>query len=210
MELTYNCRYYQNLPTLSQLAQNFWQEAIQLLRAEDGGKPNRPTKMRCLWNEDYLAIYFYAVDPDIWGTYTKANEPIYMEEVVEAFLAPRPEDLSRYFELELSPRNVPFAAKITNDGTVKVDFSWQPRWQTEVFVEGTIDNREDEDKFWLARMLLPAADLCQGINPGDSWRANFYRIDRTPADEYSAWSPIQAAPANFHRPQRFGRLLFVR
>lgn len=210
MDLTYECQYCQQLPALSQLDQAFWLEAVELLRAEDGGRPNHPTKMRCLWNEDYLAIYFYAIDPDIWGTYTKVNDPIYKEEVVEAFLAPNPDDLTHYFELELSPRNVPFAARITNDGKFNVDFSWKPLWRTEVLVEGTLDHREDEDKFWLAQMLLPVTDLCQGITPGDSWRANFYRIDRTPTDEYSAWSPVQTNPANFHTPQRFGHLFFVR
>jgi hypothetical protein len=208
--LTYNCKYCRNLPALSQLNQAFWQEAVQLLRAEDGGIPNHPTKMRSLWNEEFLGIYFYAIDPDIWGTYTKANDPIYKEEVVEAFLAPNPDDLTHYFELELSPRNVPFAARITNQNKLQVDFSWQPQWRTDVVVKGTLDNRKDIDQYWLAQMLLPVADLCQGIEPGHSWRANFYRIDLTPTPEHSALSPVLTSPANFHTPQRFGHLLFMR
>lgn len=208
--LTYHCRYCSELPGIFQLEDTFWQEAVELVRAEDGATPNHPTKMRCLWNEDALGIYFYAIDPDIWGSYTNANDPIYKEEVVEAFLAPNPNDLSHYFELELSPRNVPFAARIVNNGKIEVDLSWQPRLKTAVFVEGTLDNREDVDEFWLAQLLLPVADLCQGIRSGDSWRANFYRIDRTPTDEHSAWCSILSNPADFHIPQRFGHLVFQR
>mgnify|MGYP000855211691 FL=1 len=206
--LTYKCKYSAQLPSLSQLEEAFWQEAVKLVRAEDGGAPNHPTKMRCLWNDEALAIYFYAIDPDIWGTYTKVNDPIYREEVVEAFLAPNPDDLTHYFELELSPRNVPFAARITNDAEFKVDFSWQPHWKTDVVVEGTLDNREDVDEYWLAQMLLPMAELCQGIKPGDRWRANFYRIDLTPREELSAWCPVLIKPANFHTPHRFGHFVF--
>ena len=38
------------------------------------------------------------------------------------------------------------------------------------------------------------------------WHANFYRIDRGPADEYSAWQPTLADPPDFHVPARFGQL----
>ncbi len=211
MELPiYNCQYYKLLPTLSQVDDAFWQEAVELCLAVDGERPYHPTKMRCLWNEDYLGIYFYSVDPDIWGTYENVNDPIYKEEVVEAFLAPDPDDLTHYFELELSPRNVPFATRIKNDGKVNLGFTWEPQWRTEVFVKGTLDNREDKDEFWSAKMLIPVTDLCQGIKPGDMWRANFYRIDRTPKSEYSAWSPIYKDPVDFHTPQRFGYLSFLR
>ncbi len=207
---TYNCQWSSHHPTLAQLPADFWEPAVELVRAEDGGKPNHPTKFRCLWNEKQLAIYFKAIDPDIWGTYTRPNDPIYREEVVEAFLAPDPSDLTHYFELELSPRNVPFAAKITNDSKVKVDLSWQLNWQTEVFVQGTLDCRDDIDEFWLALMLLPVSELDSSLKAGDVWRGNFYRIDRTPQDEHSALFPVLTTPANFHTPQRFGQLLFTK
>lgn len=207
--LTYQCLYQKDLPALSELDPNFWQEAISLVRAEDGEAPANPTKMRCFWNEDYLGVYFYAIDHDIWGSYTEPDDPIYREEVVEVFLAPFPNDLVNYFELELSPRNVPFSAKITNNGKVNVDLSWTPNWETEVFIQGTLDNREDRDEFWLAKMLLPLADFNVNVHPGDRWRGNFFRIDREP-DEHSAWSPVFTNPANFHTPQRFGEILFLR
>ena len=207
---TYYCKWSSQHPTLRQLPTDFWEHGVDFVRADDGRRPNHPTKLRCLWNERQLSIYFNAVDPDIWGTYTRPNDPIYREEVVEAFLAPNPDDLTHYFELELSPRNVPFAARITNNGRPKVDLDWELNWQTEGFVQGTLDLRDDVDEFWLARMLLPVSELSAGLKAGDRWRANFYRIDRTPQDEYSALFPIFATPADFHTPQRFGHLLFTK
>jgi hypothetical protein len=41
---------------------------------------------------------------------------------------------------------------------------------------------------------------------GERWRANFYRIDRAGAGEFSCWSPTLVP--NFHVPARFGNLVF--
>jgi hypothetical protein len=41
---------------------------------------------------------------------------------------------------------------------------------------------------------------------GNPWRANFFRIDRGTADEFSAWSPAGREPPDFHEASRFGRL----
>jgi hypothetical protein len=45
---------------------------------------------------------------------------------------------------------------------------------------------------------------------GESWRANFFRIDRHPThgDEYSAWQPTHRSPADFHVSAAFGTLRF--
>jgi hypothetical protein len=60
-------------------------------------------------------------------------------------------------------------------------------------------------------MRIPFEPL--GAKPprdGDSWRGNFFRIDRHPGegDEFSAWRPTMMAPADFHVVACFGRLLF--
>jgi hypothetical protein len=45
---------------------------------------------------------------------------------------------------------------------------------------------------------------------GETWRANFFRIDRHPelGDEYSAWQPTMRSPADFHVGEAFGTLKF--
>jgi hypothetical protein len=50
----------------------------------------------------------------------------------------------------------------------------------------------------------------QGRPPteGESWRANFLRIDRAGGGEFSCWSPTMTDPPNFHVPRRLGHLVF--
>jgi hypothetical protein len=44
---------------------------------------------------------------------------------------------------------------------------------------------------------------------GETWRANFFRIDRSPGgDEFSAWRPTGRTPPDFHVPREFGTLVF--
>ena len=62
-------------------------------------------------------------------------------------------------------------------------------------------------------LRIPFAALDRGApEDGETWRANFYRIDRHPrfGDEYSAWQPTWKVPADFHVPAAFGTLRFAR
>ncbi len=58
---------------------------------------------------------------------------------------------------------------------------------------------------WSALLTIPLEPLFGPAAP-QRLRANFYRIDRGDEDEYSAWSPTFAEPADFHVPERFGVL----
>jgi len=60
-------------------------------------------------------------------------------------------------------------------------------------------------------MRIPFSALQRSTpSQGDSWRANFFRIDRHPkrGDEFSAWQPTMKTPADFHVVGVFGTLRF--
>jgi carbonic anhydrase/acetyltransferase-like protein (isoleucine patch superfamily) len=190
-------------------------EAVHLLLAGDGEAPRLTTEVRLCWDDRYLYAAFSCKDTDIWGSYTQRDEPLYDEEVVELFLSPT-NDLRHYFEFELSPRNTLFDAKVFSpEGdrrSMLLDVEWNAEgMQTAVRVAGTLDTRTDVDLGWIAEIAIPFADL--GLagppSPGDTWRANFYRIERGEVEEFSAWSPTLKVPADFHVPARFGTLQFV-
>lgn len=195
-----------------------WSTAVPLppfRRAQDGSEPRFPTELRLCWDDRCLYAAFSCKDTDIRGTLTQHDDPIYKEEVVELFLCPNG-DLRHYFELELSPRNVLFDAKVFNpEGdrrTMLVQTEWHtPGIQTAVGVSGTIENPNDVDIGWIAEIALPFADL--GLPgppaPGTRWRANFYRIERGEVTEFTGWSPTLTDPADFHVPARFGTIEFV-
>jgi len=184
----------------------------------DGSRPAaRQTVARACWDSVYLYISFESDDPDIWGTFFRRDQEIFEEEVVEAFLDPD-SDLVEYYEFQTSPRGTLFDAVISNPtgsrDDLVADRTWDcDGWLSAVHVDGTLDNREDTDKSWTVEWAIPFASIPGGPNnppkPGDTWRVNLYRIDRTPTPEFSCWSPTLATPPNFHIPTRFGTLLFV-
>src|SRR5688572_21925339 len=65
----------------------------------DSGEIQRALFAACN-SETSLFFAFRCLDSDIWGTYTRRDEPLYEEEVVEAFLCPTG-DLRHYYEFEV-------------------------------------------------------------------------------------------------------------
>ncbi len=85
------------------------------------------TALRVCHDGERLFVAFACEDAAIVASHTGRNAPIYEEDVVEAFLAPGA-DPRRYFELETSPRNAWFEARVESpDGrrdTMRVDRDW--------------------------------------------------------------------------------------
>lgn len=170
----------------------------------------QPTALRVAHDGERLLVCFQCVDREARGTHEGRNAPIYEEEVVEAFLAPGP-DPRRYFELEASPRGAWFEARIESPygrrATMRVDRGWRcAGWQRAVRVCSDAAGR---DVWWCAEWAIPFPALeAPAPAEGTRWHANFFRIDREGEGQFSAWSPTLVTPPDFHRPDRFGSLLF--
>jgi carbonic anhydrase/acetyltransferase-like protein (isoleucine patch superfamily) len=188
---------------------------VEFCRAQDGAEPRFPTELRLCWDDRCLYAAFSCKDADIRGTLLEHDDPLYNQEVVELFLCPSG-DLRHYYELEISPRNVLFDAKVFNPELDRRSMLVQKEWhaagiRTAVGVAGTIEDPSDVDVGWIVEVALPFTDL--GLDgppaPGMRWRANFYRIERGAVEEFTAWSPTLKTPADFHVPSRFGTIEFV-
>jgi hypothetical protein len=70
--------------------------------------------------------------------------------------------------------------------------------------------RRPVSKWWDAEAAVPIRELappCLPPKPGDEWRLNVFRIDRTKKkNEFQAWSPT--GRIDFHMPWHFGKLVF--
>jgi len=184
-------------------------------RFVDGvGEPELPTEVRLCWDDRYLYLGFIAIDLDIWGTYRCHDDPVWEEEVVEAFLCSGG-DVTRYYEFNFSPHNVVFDAKIQipengDRKLMRADAAWVCQGlQSAVDISGTPDNHNVIDEKWVVTAAIPFAEIGREGRPpveGEEWRANFYRIDRAGKGEFSCWSPT--LQANFHVPGRFGWVVF--
>jgi hypothetical protein len=191
-----------------------WERAAALggfVLADGSAAAVQPTAVRIASDAAALYVRFECADHDAWGTYRHRNDPIYREEAVEVFLAPGEAPPRRYWELEVSPLGVLFAARIEHPTGLRADLvadtSWEcPGLEWQAGPAGTLASQD-----WWAELAIPWAALGGASGPAGAerrWRANFYRIER-PRDgavELSCWSPTFTDPPDFHRPERFGVL----
>ena len=212
----YICRRTSVVPSLDgSMSAAAWQQAapVTLVQAASGEPPRQPTEARLLWDDSYLYIGFRCTDSRIYATLAGRGEHLWEEEVVEVFLDDDADEYS-YAEFEVNPLNAILELYIIKRGEVwKQLWDWHsPGMRAAVKVDGDPTNPDSTDRGWTAEIALPWEDFCTAPYlpplPGDRWRMNLYRIDRSPAgDEYSAWSP--PGRNAFHTPERFGWLIFA-
>ncbi|OPZ72624.1 MAG: hypothetical protein BWY83_00555 [bacterium ADurb.Bin478] len=196
-----------------------WQQASTLELYDIHGKPGRfKTQVRLLYDATFLYVGFTCEDTYVWGTITERNGAIYEQECVEVFLNPA-NARHQYYEINVSPLNTVFDACIINGRTPQTPqtpFYAFPSFDlkelhTAVKVLGEV-NRPGAAKGWRAELAIPFAELPGAEHtppqPGDVWRANFYRIDQPDRcePEHYAWSRTDLV--NFHLPWRFGCIKF--
>jgi hypothetical protein len=213
---TYPCRKVQPFAIDGDLQKKVWSSCRTMTLVPATGKPARlqPTTAKACWSETHLYVGFSCRDTQIGSTFTKRDEPLYEQDVVEVFLS-LPGDLQRYLEFEFSARNVIFDARVFNPGKkagakMELDLDWNcVGLQSAVKVKGDLEDRSRRDEEWSVEVAIPFAGMgVAAPAAGARWRGNFYRIDYGKPTEYSAWSPTLADPASYHVPERFGWLVF--
>lgn len=176
------------------------------------GDPAYESYAQVAYDDRYLYVAFSCKDQDIHSSFTQRDEHLWKEEAVEFFIDTDKEP-NNYLEFEVSPRNVLYDSYIVDPknidvpATSKLDLA---DIQTAVHVEGTVNQRKDQDQRWTVEMAIPFAEMVEDFTPAmlkdASWKVNFYRINRDKSPlEYMAWSPTQGS---FHQPDKFGTLIF--
>ncbi|HYH06580.1 MAG TPA: carbohydrate-binding family 9-like protein [Thermoanaerobaculia bacterium] len=185
-------------------------EPVRLRRATDGTTPRLTTSVAVWYDDEYLSVLFTATDDLVHATYTGHDDPLYEEDVVEIFLAP--ETLVRYFELEVNPLGVLFDAVIDSPAGDRATMRADRAWTCEGMFAVLRNVIESDGTMTIDTLVrIPFAALGRSTpHAGETWRANFFRIDRHPraGDEYAAWQPTMKIPADFHVPAAFGKLQF--
>ena len=180
-------------------------EQIQLLRSTDGKPPRQATAVALYTDSEFLNILYQSEDDEVVATFLGHDEPLYQEDVVEAFLAPK--DVRRYFEIEVNPLGTTFDARVDSpDGvrrTMKIDVGWDANLFAAI-------RRAPGKTETIVRIPFAALDVRRPA-AGEEWRGNFFRVDRSKwrVDEYSAWNPTLKNPADFHLTAAFGSIVFA-
>src|SRR5512143_132481 len=120
---------WENVSDLSQLDWNLLPTLSAFILA-DGSRPaSQQTGLRLGSTARCLYVRFDCQDHDIWGNYTRRDDPIYNEEAVEVFIASGEKDPLDYYEFEVSPNGVLFDALIHNpDGQNNAHMLGDPSW----------------------------------------------------------------------------------
>ncbi len=185
-------------------------ELVRLRSATDGAPPRLATAVVACFDNDFLTVLFSGADDLVVATHLAHDAPLYEEDVVEVFLAPR--EISEYFEIEVSPRGTAFDARIESPDGIRATMKADRSWSCEGLFAAVRRRRESSGVSTIDTLLrVPFTSL--GVKmprSGERWRANFFRIDRHPklGDEYSAWHPTLKRPADFHVTAAFGTLRF--
>lgn len=147
--------------------------------------PKYKTKLKMLWDEDYLYIVALMEDPHIWAVSTERDSYIWQNEGdFEVFLDPDGDSLD-YIEIEINAMGTEWDLLMdkpySEDGVN--DDSWDIEGlRSAVVVNGTLNNPTDTDLNWVVEIAIPwvgikgTANTVMPPRQGDSWRINFSRV----------------------------------
>jgi hypothetical protein len=175
--------------------------------ASDGSAPRLESEFAAYHDGRRFFVVFSARDDHLVATYLEHDAPLWKEDVVEVFLAPS--SLEKYFEVEVNPLGTTFDALVESPrlerASMTVDRAWECAGLRVAIRRTTIGGVVRVETL----IVIPADALGASCEREARWRANFYRIDRSPeGDEFSAWRPTGRTPPDFHVPREFGTLVF--
>lgn len=208
-----------------------WSDVFRDIEGDLKPDPYYATRVRMLWDKDYLYIAAALQDKHIWANLTERDQIVFFDNDFEVFLDPD-NTAHRYFEYEINALNTIFdlfLPKPYRAGSGAL-IPWDSnRLKHAVKVRGTLNNPNDEDSGWTVEMAIPFADVTVGNNPhipkdGEIWRINFSRVQweteivdgkyvkkkdnngkNLPENNW-VWSP--QGVINMHLPERWGYLQF--
>jgi hypothetical protein len=209
-----------------------WSEPFVDIESDIRPKPTLLTRVKMLWDDEYLYLGADLAEPQVWATLTARESVIFHENDFEVFIDPDG-DTHEYYELEINALNTVWDLLLVRpyrDGGPALN-AWDiAGLKTAVHVRGTLNRPGDTDDGWSVEIAMPwkiLREAAPGSRPpraGDRWRVNFSRVQwpldvmdgkyvkRTdaagkPLPEHNwVWSP-QGAIA-MHMPERWGAVQF--
>ncbi|KAI0467897.1 hypothetical protein F4859DRAFT_493010 [Xylaria cf. heliscus] len=193
--------------------------SVQYDRSVPNGENKFPlTKVDLCYTAREIKITFTALEEvnfyynESYGT----NDPIYLYEVMEAFIYHGTDDPRSYFEFEVNPNNVTWQAFIYNPSKVRAagtpfDAGNLANPITDGLVASTSLDRDAG--IWVSNASIPLGlfNVDDGQAKGTKWRMNFLRTivapETFPAQGLGAWSPTNMS--NFHMTPFFGNVFFI-
>ena len=147
--------------------------------------PRHETRFKLLWDDDFLYLGAWLVEPHLWATYTEHDSIVFHENDFEMFIDPDG-DGHNYYEWEVNALGTTFDLFMAKPYRAGCDYD--PGWETpgaviETGLRGTLNDPSDIDDGWFVEAAFPWScfnrdrDLSgRAPDPGEQWRINFSRV----------------------------------
>jgi hypothetical protein len=189
-----------------------------------------PTRAKMLWDDQYLYVYALFPETDIWATLKEHDATVYQDNALEIFIDTEGTG-QNYIEFQINALGTVWdliMSKAYRNGGRPIS-DWDIKGlKKAVYIEGTINNSNDQDRYWSVEIAFPLKSLLLGQRKmpdvGTIWRMNLSRVQwqllkekgaysrkkddkgRVLPAEYISWST--QGIVNFHYPERWGYVQF--
>ncbi|HXK50295.1 MAG TPA: carbohydrate-binding family 9-like protein [Clostridiales bacterium] len=205
-----------------------WTGLFTDIEGELKPEPYLKTRVKMLWDEEYMYFFADMEEPHLWATLTERDAVVYFDNDFEIFIDPDG-DTHNYYELEFNAHGTLWDLLLTKpyrDNGHAVD-AWDVRdIKYALDIRGTLNDPSDTDEGWSIEVAIPwkVLEECAGHpgppKDGEIWKVNFSRVQwETEIQAYSyvkkpdtpehnwVWSP-QGLIA-MHYPEMWGNVRFA-
>tara|TARA_B100000575_G_scaffold294408_1_gene310154 strand:+ start:7961 stop:9055 length:1095 start_codon:yes stop_codon:yes gene_type:complete len=209
-----------------------WTDLFMDIQGPDLDTPYYDTRVKMLWDMDYLYIYAKMEDEHVWGDIEQRDAVIFYNNDFEVFIKPN-EFQPYYVEFEINALGTLWdlflARPYRRNGPVLDEWDVKGT-KIGIDIQGTLNNPKDIDDGWSVELAIPIApinaiDRGHTFGEGSVWRVNFSRVQwdyqlngntyekrtdnngrRLPENNW-VWSPQMAI--DMHRPEHWGYVFFI-
>ncbi len=146
----------------------------------------------------------------------KHNGPVWQDSCVEFFFAPNPNDVNKYFNIEINCNGY---ANMAFQRVSKIDydlFTIEDIEETKIAntISEPVIKETDKPIEWFIESRLPFGILAkytgfQNPGKGDMWRANFFKCaENNSHPHWLSWAKMKNLQPDFHLPQYMNVLKF--
>ena len=211
-----------------------WTEDFVDIEGDLRPKPEKRTRVKMLWDDEYFYFAAELIEDQIWATLTERDSVIFYDNDFEIFIDPDG-DSHQYYEFEINALNTVWdllLVKPYRDGGPPVN-GWDiAGLKTAVHIDGELNRPGADNRKWSVEVAMPWSSLRECAKegrppvPGEFWRVNFSRVEWRkevqdgeyrkvlnpetgkpyPEDNW-VWSPMGII--NMHYPELWGYVVFA-
>jgi len=173
-------------------------------------KPEAGFKMA--FTDREILLKYYIREHCTKAEMTEPNQPVWEDSCVEFFVSPADDGI--YYNLEMNPVGTCLLGTGTGRSErTRADSAIIRKIRTKSSLGTAPFSEKKIDGMWSLTVAIPLDVLYLhniGNLHGMEFRANFYKCgDRLSMPHYLSWNRIMTAKPDFHKPDFFGKIMFI-